>query len=151
VAIVVTARGRARRVEGDSVGGELVGRKDLEGVGEPVGGEVLEVAGDDRAGSGEGGGCGDVFVVGVRKDEGAFEGFPAGYLGVATGFHVLDQPRRPRLGFVVRHSPFLQLDRLVVFELVQDGRAPHRSVQTLDGQGQQEITLRAGPQDGCVE
>ena len=56
-----------------------------------------------------------------------------------------------RLRFNIYNSAAAKLVRLMVFEFVQDGGAPQRTVETFHAEGQQEISLEAGPQDAGVE
>jgi len=109
-------------------------------------GEVHEVLGDDRAGPGDNGSRGNVFIIRVGQTEGSFEGLPGRNFGVVEVLPLLaDKVLRPSRGLRRCSATLHQLFNLVVLKLLEDCRAPHRAVNTLDGQGEQEVALQARP------
>jgi hypothetical protein len=124
---------RASRIHTDGVAGELGRGEYLEVLGNPAGGAVPGVFGDDRPSTTDHGGGQDVLVVGVRQAVAAVQRFPAGDDRVReVAPHLLDQVIGLRLGLRAGRSSLHPLIGLVMVQLGEDRLAPQRPVQALD-------------------
>ena len=115
------------------------------------GGEVLEILGDDRAGSRDDSRSEHMLVVGIGQPESTLERLPpinfcVGELSAHRG----DEGRGAAGSLRYRHPTLHKLGFLVELEFVENRRTPCGSVGALDGEGK-KVALQARPQHARVE